>query len=102
MSSSNHLPVNSCTLIFKQSNLIECSYEELNKWTELHHDILNEVIALFQNSRVNDDYSLFKDLDNSLYVKRTTIENNTRIKRKSNDDIFKILKDSIGKDLTKF
>lgn len=89
---NNNIPLNSCSLIFKQNTLIECSYEELNKWSEIHHDILNEIIALFQHNRL-EDFSLFKDFDNSIYVKRTTIEKNTRIKRKCNDDIFKILKE---------
>ncbi|UXC30504.1 RepB family plasmid replication initiator protein [Aliarcobacter butzleri] len=76
--------------ILKQNNLIECSFEELGKWSEIHHDLLNELIAVAQHYDFKG--GLFEEMNQRIYVKRATLEKNMRIKRKSNSEIFDTLK----------
>jgi len=73
--------------ILKQNSLIHCSFEELNGWSELEHDLFNEILAYAQDSEQMS--SLF---GRKLYIRRKNLEKNTSIKRKSNDEIYQILK----------
>lgn len=87
-----------CKTIVKQNNLIECSFKELQNWKEIHHDLLNEIISLFQNDflKKESNVNLFNfngNRDKTLYVRRDTIEKNINIRRKSNEDLFFILKE---------
>jgi len=62
--------------ILKQNNLISCSFEELYFWSETNHDLLNELIAIFQQtncSRNLFEYELIQDL-NTYYDECKTIE----------------------------
>ena len=76
--------------ILKQNNLIECSFKELETWSEIHHDLFNELIAIFQNYEHKN--GLFEDMNRRIYVRRTTLEKNINIRRKSNQEIFELLK----------
>ncbi|MFX4155537.1 replication initiation protein [Aliarcobacter butzleri] len=76
--------------IFKQNNLIECSFEELTTWSEIHHDLLNELIAIFQN--YDHQKTLFSDLDRRIFIRRSTLEKNICIRRKTNKEIYDLLK----------
>lgn len=76
--------------ILKQNNLIECSFEELKTWSEIHHDLFNELIAIYQNYSHND--GLFPELNKKIYVRRSTLEKNINIRRKTNHEIFELLK----------
>lgn len=76
--------------IYKQNNLIQCPYKELQNWTELHHDLLNEIISIFQINKSTE--TLFEELNNIIMVKRATLEKNACIKRKTNEDLFIFLK----------
>lgn len=87
-----------CKTILKQNNLIECSFKELQNWKEIHHDLLNEIISLFQNDFIKKDanvnlFTFDGQKEKTLYVRRDTIEKNINIRRKSNEDLFYILKE---------
>lgn len=84
--------------ILKQNNLIECDCSDFEKFTEIHHDLFNELISIYQNdfiAKKNEDINLFNfDISEKvLYVKRATFEKNMKIKRKSTFEIFSLLKD---------
>ena len=79
-------------IILKQNNLIECDCSDFDSFTELHHDLFNELISIYQNdfiAKSSTDVNLFNfDIrEKTLYVKRQTLEKNISIKRKSNLDI---------------
>ena len=76
--------------IFKQNNLIECSFKELDTWSEIHHDLFNELIAIYQHYEHKE--GLFEELNRRIYVRRNTLEKNTNIRRKNNKEIFEFLK----------
>lgn len=76
--------------ILKQNNLIECSFKELQTWSEIHHDLLNEIIAIFQYYEYKD--VLFEEMKNRIFIRRLTLEKNLNIRRKSNQEIFSYLK----------
>ena len=76
--------------IFKQNNLIECSFKELDTWSEIHHDLFNELIAIYQHYEHKE--GLFEELNRRIYVRRNTLEKNTNIRRKNNKEIFELLK----------
>lgn len=78
--------------IFKQNNLIECSFEELSTWSEIHHDLLNEIIAVFQHRDSAEDHLFNEEFKRKLFIRRKTLEKNTLIKRKTNNEIFVLLK----------
>lgn len=85
-------------IILKQNNLIECDFKDLEKFTEIHHDLFNELISIFQNDFVakrNEDINLFNFniSEKTLYVKRATLEKNMKIKRRTTFEIFSLLKD---------
>jgi hypothetical protein len=85
-------------IILKQNNLIECDCSDFDSFTELHHDLFNELISIYQNdfiAKSSTDVNLFNfDIrEKTLYVKRQTLEKNMSIKRKSTFEIFSILKD---------
>ena len=76
--------------ILKQNNLINCSFKELETWSEIHHDLLNEIIATFQNYEHKD--CLFPEMNKRIFIRRTTLEKNMNIRRKNNKEIFELLK----------
>ena len=76
--------------ILKQNNLIECSFKELESWSEIQHDLFNELIAIFQHYEQKD--GLFKELNRKIYIRRSTFEKNINIRRKSNKEILELLK----------
>lgn len=76
--------------ILKQNNLIECSFKELETWSEIQHDLFNEIIAIFQHYEHKD--GLFEELNRKIYIRRSTLEKNINIRRKSNKEIFELLK----------
>lgn len=78
--------------ILKQNNLIDCSFEELGKWSEIEHDLLNELIASYQKNRGYED-TLFKEqFKRKIFIRRKTLEKNIAIRRKTNKEIFDFLK----------
>ena len=76
--------------ILKQNNLINCSFKELETWSEIHHDLFNELIATFQNYEYKD--GLFPEMNKRIFIRRATLEKNINIRRKSNQEIFELLK----------
>ena len=77
--------------IFKQNNLIECSFEELTTWSETHHDLLNELIAVFQQTSYEEN--LFNDeFNKKIFVRRKTLERNANLKRRTNKEIYEFFK----------
>src|SRR5574344_1628461 len=76
--------------ILKQNNLIECSFKELETLSEIQHDLFNEIIAIFQHYENKD--GLFEELNRKIYIRRSTLEKNINIRRKSNKEIFELLK----------
>lgn len=76
--------------ILKQNNLINCSFKELETWSEIHHDLLNEIIATFQNYEYKD--GLFPEMNKRIFIRRATLEKNMNIRRKNNKEIYELLK----------
>lgn len=78
--------------IFKQNNLIECSFKEMDSWSEIHHDLLNEIIAVYQQRDNSKDHLFSEEFKRKLFIRRRTLEKNINIRRKSNNEMFELLK----------
>lgn len=77
--------------IYKQNSLIECSFKELETWNEIHHDLVNELIAIFQ--QIDYRGNLFKEeFKKKIFVRRKTLERNSNFKRRTNKEIFDFFK----------
>lgn len=78
--------------ILKQNNLINCAFEELSSWSEIEHDLLNEIIALYQKNPGYEETLFSDEFKRKIFVRRKTIEKNIAIRRKSDNEIFELLK----------
>jgi|GEM_PF-2335715 len=79
--------------ILKQNNLINCSFEELSAWNETHHDLLNELIAIFQQANKRCSENLFEyEFNHKIFFRRKTLEKNTKLKRRTNKEIYEFFK----------
>lgn len=78
--------------ILKQNNLVECSFKELKTWNEIHHDLLNEIIAVYQQNQSDGNGLFEEEFKTTIRVRRRTLEKNTNMKRISDNDMFELLK----------